>query len=92
MSDDDDWDFAGDADAKVTITLRFDIYSSVPPAAAGATLLLRSSGSCAKPRSARHPILLMMRRAADGGTKAGHIKSPALGMGQDGAHLGYATR
>jgi hypothetical protein len=63
MSDQDDWDFAGDDDAKMTIEAQFAIYSRAPPAAIGAISCLRSSRSCAKPRRAPTPSTMNCRVA-----------------------------
>jgi hypothetical protein len=75
MSDEDDWDFAGNADAKVTIHAAVRYLLKMPLAVTAATLLARSSRSCAKPRMAYqsvNPIRSMMRRLADS-------PSPTLG-------------
>ena len=55
MSDQDDWDFAGDDDAKMTIRAAVRYLLKGAPAATAAISCRRSSRSCAKPRTTHHP-------------------------------------
>ena len=65
MSNEDDWDFVGEGDAKLMILAAVCLKTRL--LAIAVTLWLRSSRWCAKPRRIYHsinPVRLMMRRLA----------------------------